>query len=209
MSDLVPTYLILLHNKHYLTELIIRHVHNTSMHVGVNHTLANVRRNYWVIQGRKTVKKIVGRCIRCNKHEAQAYKVPHYAPLPKFRCEAVLPFVNIGIDFAGPFYVKANLTSRSQAKLKCYICLFVCATSRALHLELAMDLTTSAFLDIFNRFSARRGLPNLIYSDNGKTFESAAKIIAKSINGRVNAISVDSYFSLTNIKWNFIPPRSP
>ena len=106
-----------------------------------------------------------------------------YAPLPSFRTKKTLPFVHVGIDFAGPIMVRANITSRSNAQVKAYICLFLCATSRAVHLELTLDLNTDTFINAFKRFVARRGTPTLIYSDNGTTFISAAKSVATHING--------------------------
>ena len=101
------------------------------------------------------------------------------------------------------------MTSRSQANLKAYICLFVCASSRAIHLELTLDLLTESFIEALRRFIAVRGAPSLIYSDNGKTFEGASKLVAKTLNGNPNDISPKEEFSNLNIQWNFIPPRSP
>ena len=129
--------------------------------------------------------------------------------MPDFRTEKTLPFINIGIDFAGPFSTKANITSRSQAQIKTYICLFVCATSRAIHLELSLDLTTESFIETFCRFTSIRGVPNLIYTDNGKTFESASKSLAKFINGSLNSSFSFKDFLSSDIHWNFIPARSP
>lgn len=45
--------------------------------------------------------------------------------------------------------------------------------TKAVHLELVSDQTTEAFLASFNRFTARRGLPTEMYSDNGSNFEGA------------------------------------
>ena len=45
--------------------------------------------------------------------------------------------------------------------------------TRAVHLEVVSDLTSVAFLAAFRRFVARRGLCNVIYSDNGTNFQGA------------------------------------
>ena len=55
----------------------------------------------------------------------EPYSSPAFAPLPNFRCDRVLPFVHIGIDFAGPFSVKANLTV-AQQRISESVYLFVC-----------------------------------------------------------------------------------
>ena len=49
--------------------------------------------------------------------------------------------------------------------------------SRALHLDLVKDLSTEEFLRCLRRFSARRGTPALIISDNAKTFKASAKTL--------------------------------
>ena len=205
----LPNTLILLSNKSDLTSLIIRQEHLASMHSSTKHTLSNLRMKYWIIQGKKTVSRALKSCFLCTKYEGNTYNTPPFALLPLFRIEKTFPFVNIGIDFAGPFLVKANITSRGKANVKAYICLFTCATSRAIHLEITLDLTTSTFLDAFKRFVATRGTPSLIYTDNGKTFECAAKCIAKKINGHGNSNFSCIEFFNSNITWNFIPPRSP
>ena len=58
---------------------------------------------------------------------------------------------------------------------KVYIALFSCAVTRAIHLDLTEDLGTETFLRCLRRFIARRGVPELIVSDNAKTFKSASK----------------------------------
>ena len=56
---------------------------------------------------------------------------------------------------------------------KCYIALFTCASTRAIHLELTPDLSAKSFSRVLKRFSGRRGLPTLFISDNGKTFKDS------------------------------------
>ena len=58
------------------------------------------------------------------------------------------------MDFTGALYVKQN-----NEEVKVYVCLFTCATSRAVHLEVVTDLTTATFLLAFHRFAAQRSLP--------------------------------------------------
>ena len=207
--DILPRFLILLSNKSCLTNLIICQEHCNNLHSSAKHTLSNLRLKYWIIQGKKTVQHALRSCHKCSKIDSKPYSSPDFAPLPSFRSEKTLPFVNIGIDFAGPFLVKANLTSRSQANLKAYICLFVCAGSRAIHLEITLDLLTESFIEALRRFIAVRGVPNLIYSDNGKTFEGASKLVSKTLNGKPNDSVPKEEFANMAIQWNFIPPRSP
>ena len=69
------------------------------------------------------------------------------------------PFAHIGIDFAGPLYVK----DKSSDLSKVYVCLFTCCSTRALHLELTNLLSAESFLLAFQRFVGRRGLPSIIW----------------------------------------------
>ena len=63
----------------------------------------------------------------------------------------------------------------SPGESKVYICLFTCASTRAVHLEVVTDLSEETFLQAFRRFAARRSLPRLVISDNASTYMSASK----------------------------------
>ena len=79
---------------------------------------------------------------------------------------------------------------------KVYILLFTCAVTRAVHLELADDLTEEEFLFAFRRFVSRRSFPRVILSDNALTFQSASKTLR-------------NYLSDNKVEWKFITPRAP
>ena len=87
--------------------------------------------------------------------------------------------------------------------------IFVCASSRAIHLEMTLDLVTESFVKALRRFIAMRGIPSLICSDNGRTFIEASRLVAKFINGEANELSPKEEFANFKIRWQFIPPRSP
>ncbi|UYV73742.1 hypothetical protein LAZ67_11000672 [Cordylochernes scorpioides] len=112
-------------------------------------------------------------------------------------------FFVTGIDFAGPFLIKRNM-GRTTSTMNAYVALFICFSTRAIHLELISSLTTDALISTIRRFIARRGKPATIHSDNGTNFVGAHKIIGKPCH---NASKV-----LTNsegIQWKFIPPSAP
>ncbi|KRZ58611.1 hypothetical protein T02_14089, partial [Trichinella nativa] len=62
--------------------------------------------------------------------------------------------------------------------LKAYICLLTCMVTRAVHLEVVLDMTTISFLAALRRFIARRGRPSVIYTDNFRTFKQADSFIS-------------------------------
>jgi len=63
------------------------------------------------------------------------------SPLPTDRITPLKPFAVTAIDYAEPLFVKVGNTLK-----KYYIALFTCATTRAVHLELCLDLSTDKFL---------------------------------------------------------------
>ena len=63
---------------------------------------------------------------------------------------------------------------QSHSEVKIYICLFTCATRRAIHLEIVTDLSVETFLLAFRRFASHRSLPQVLVSDNATTYTAAA-----------------------------------
>jgi len=60
-----------------------------------------------------------------------------------------------------------------------YVLLFTCCSTRAIHLELATDMSAETFIRCLRRLTARRGVPETIVSDNAKTFKSVAEVLSK------------------------------
>ena len=77
--------------------------------------------------------------------------------LPPDRAREARPFLKVGSDFAGPFSIKSSRLRGSRIQ-KAYLCVFVCFSTKAVHLEVVSDMSTDAFLAAFSRFTARRGL---------------------------------------------------
>ena len=162
---------ILLPRGHHFTKLVILNCHDQVMNNGVAETLVQVPSKYWVVKGRQTMKNIISKCVVCKKLEGRPYGMPPTSQLLGFRLTDEFAFTNIGIDFAGPVYVK-DIYRKSDNMNNAYIVLYTCASSRAVHLDLVPRLTTEAFVRSFKRFIARRGIPSLVVSDNGSTFKS-------------------------------------
>lgn len=191
---------ILLPSKHRFTELVIKEEHTRVHHNGIKSTLNGVRETYWVLRGRETVKRVLKRCVICKKIEGKAYQSPREPSLPSSRVSDAPPFTNTGIDFAGPLFVKEN-----DETVKSYICLFTCASTRAVHLELLKDLSTNMFLTAFRRFVSRRGMPRKILTDNAKTFKAAAKEVATMYRSN----DVKRYLAGKGVSWEFITEKAP
>lgn len=153
----------------YYCQQITNTTHNIrSLHAGPQLTLSSVRNTFWPVNGRNVVRYVIRKCVTCFKFNPRRQE-PLMGNLPQVRLRASRPFSSTGVDFAGPILIKEG-TLRSRKLVKAYVCVFVCLTTKALHIELAGDLSTKTFLNTLKRFVARRGLCKNIYSDNPTNF---------------------------------------
>nr|CAH7736537.1 unnamed protein product [Callosobruchus chinensis] len=201
---------ILLPNNSQFVNLIIQEAHERTFHGGVQTVLSSVRTKYWPIHGKVAVKRVIHKCVRCFKVRPKSFN-PIMGDLPSHRVVPSRPFANVSIDFAGPIMVKEG-TLRSRKLIKSYVCVFVCGSTRAIHLELTVSLSTDHFLNCLKRFISRRGLCSVIYSDNGTNFVGANNVLKETYE-RIRQFASDpllqEYFSANQIHWKFNPPNSP
>ena len=127
----------LLPKKHWFTKLIIEECHQQALHGGVQDTLCKLREYYWVPQGRQSVKSVITKCYVCRRLEGPHCDYPSPPPLPSFRVDSGVPFLTTGVDYTGALNIMDSDTGESR---KVYVVLFTCANTRAVHLELAVDL---------------------------------------------------------------------
>ena len=67
---------------------------------------------------------------------------------------------------------------------KCYLLLITCTSTRPVHLEATTDVNANSLSLALRRFIPRRCIPNMIISNNFKTF----KVQSLNIFGKVNGI---------------------
>ena len=109
-------------------------------------------------------------------------------------------FFYCGLDYFGPFIF---IEGRSQRKA--WGLLFICMSSRTVHVELVTSLSLSEFVLAFNRFSDLRGPVSKIYSDNVSTFQAASK----SLPSLLKSTGLKTSLRKQGISWEFIPPYAP
>ena len=199
-------YPVLLDKQESLTKLIISSAHFKFAHtIGNSCCKAEIRKGYVILGLDNTLKSVRSKCLVCQKHLATPIK-QQMSALPSWRFEKPLKaFANCGLDFAGPFELKAP--GRGKAKPKTYLLLITCLQTRAVHLELTEAMTMSATLNAISRFVDIRGMPHSILSDNFSTFVSKDK----ELESWVRSIQTDDLIATTkaNVCWKFIPPRGP
>ena len=79
---------------------MILDVHKQMLHAGPETVLSTLRQRIWITQGRREVKRIVRKCVICQKQRVGPCG-QKMGPLPEERVTPSLPFSDIGIDFAG------------------------------------------------------------------------------------------------------------
>ena len=140
----------------HLTTLLVRYHHHICLHAGPQCTLYSLRQQFWFINARKIVRQVIQSCVTCARFSNITFRTM-MGPLPEERITPSKPFTHTGIDFAGPFQVRMKSTSKNTDKV--YLALLVCLATKAIHLEVASDLSTTAYIAVLKRFVARRGVP--------------------------------------------------
>ncbi|XP_028413930.1 uncharacterized protein LOC114536783 [Dendronephthya gigantea] len=180
---------------------LVEQAHIITLHGGVPATMAEVRERYWIPRLRRLVKQVRSKCHGCVRFRARAYHRPPPGRLPVTRTQGETPFQVIGVDFAGPIKYK----TAGKAEKKAYLVLYACSLTRAVHLELLKSLEVVQFLPSLKRLIARRGRPQIIYSDNATTFKAAANWLKKAIGNEI----INGFLTDKEIHWRFNLSRAP
>ncbi|XP_011259742.2 uncharacterized protein LOC105253409 [Camponotus floridanus] len=143
------------------------------------------------------------------------------------------PVLRTGVDYAGPIFIRTNVpirdsmcahvrlctcatvkvqsrNAKGHKASKGFISVFVCLSTKAVHLEAVTDYTAEAFLATFRRFVSRRGLCNEVFSDCGTNFVGADRELREmfrvsSSDGHRTAHAAAS----DGVRWRFNPPAAP
>lgn len=166
---------IILPKDSHFTRIILRHFHEQVAHQGRGLTLAKMRSSgYWIVGARALVASLIHKCVICRLHRAKPV-IPQMSSLPQERSESSPPFSYCGVDCFGPFLVKDRRT-----ELKRYGLMITCLASRAVHIELLDDLTTSAFINGIRNVMAIRGPIRQIWCDQGTNFVGAIPELSRA-----------------------------
>ena len=196
---------IILDSKEHSIQLYIQKCHENCMHIGVDYTRNYIEQRCHSLGIRIFLRSLAFKCFDCRRFRAQGLQPP-MADLPDIRfqeTQSPVIFTNVGVDCLGPFAVV-----HQDAEVKTYICLFTCLVTRAIHLEVAEDLSTDKCLTAIRRFIGRRGQPRLFLTDNGSNFLGARKQI------RRRALMLDHDYIKnqllnTSVEWKLNPPFAP
>ena len=198
---------ILIPGDSILTNLIIESYHIQNLHAGQQLLLATIRRQFWIIKAKDRIKFIIRRCVVCRRHRAELAQ-QLMGSLPSSRVIPGRAFISTGVDYAGPISLKAS-KGKGRTTMKGYIALFICLTTKAIHLEAVSDMTTEAFLATLKRFFAIRGRAADMYSDCGKNFVGADAELKKLLRSSSHNQDINHQLSDRGVNWHFNPPGAP
>lgn len=201
---------VVLPRKDHALNLLVDYYHKKNCHAGPDLLMSILRQKYWIFSARNLIRSRVHKCVPCYRLRPKA-TAPEMADHRSCRVvESVKPFVHTGTDYAGPFRITIS-RGRGIRSTKAYVCLFVCMTIRAVHIELVGDLSTSSFMAAFKRFLSRRGPVGQIYSDNGTNYVGAKRNITE-----LHAFLRSKYYNTefaqvlaeNRIKWSLNTPTA-
>ena len=190
---------------------LFTHLHVSLCHCGPSLLMCASGSRLHVLGARRLSRSPCSRCTICRKN-CPKLQTQLMGELPSYRVTPTSPFSHTGMDFAGPITLKLGHTRR-PVKIDAYVCIFICMTFKAVHLEVVSDLTTSAFKAALHRFTSRRNCPSHLYSDNGSNFIGARnelRQLYKFLKQQEADGDIQYYLSNNqNITWHTSPPRSP
>lgn len=194
----------------HTTLILIKYYHKLYMHVGPRTLHGILSRKYWIINGRNVIRSVLSKCAECFKFRPTSVQ-PMMGTLPSTRLQPNKIFNHVGVDIGGPFIVKES-QKRNAKTYKAYLCLFICFSTKAVHLEVLSDLSCECFLAAFDRFVSRRGLCNCLYSDCGTNFVAASKYLKEVsifFNNKKNRDDIFNGLTSRFVNWKFNPPSAP
>lgn len=168
---------IILPKEGHVTNLILCHFHQAVKHQGRGATQNEIRSaGFWIIGGSSVVSHHISKCVSCRRLRSSPQD-QKMSDLPEDRLEPAPPFTFCAADYFGPWLVKDG-----RREVKRYGVIFTCLASRAIHLEVADNLTTDSFLNAYRRFVGRRGPVRQLRSDQGTNFVGAMNELQQALS---------------------------
>lgn len=86
--------------------LIVKYLHTKNMHAGQRQLQYILGLKYWIQSAQYIIKQCVYKCTSCMRQRGKHFQ-KHMVNLPQHRLDLRLPFINKGIDFAGPIQIQS------------------------------------------------------------------------------------------------------
>jgi hypothetical protein len=196
---------ILVPKSHRISETILQHYHARSEHQGRHITHgAIISAGYHVEDARQKIRTMLAECGLCRRLRRPTEE-QRMADLPTDRMEQVAAFTFCGLDVFGHWFVsEGRTTRRSTGSKKLWCLLITCLSSRAIHIEPLVDMTTNAFKNAFRRFVSIRGMPKTVRSDRGSNFTGQFGPEGEDIDLK----TLQEELAVKDCEWVFNTPKS-
>ena len=193
---------IVMPKNHPISLALLRHFHSRVAHQGRSQTISELRSNgYWIIGASKSTAKLINECVTCRKMRSEPQQ-QLMADLPADRLQSAPAFTYCGADYFGPWLVKEG-----RKTVKRYGVLFTCLASRGVHIETAVALDSSSFINALRRFISLRGRVRLLRSDRGTNFVGAQRELKEALKEMDESI-VKEYLRENHCDFEFNPPAA-
>ncbi|XP_043067338.1 uncharacterized protein [Drosophila bipectinata] len=177
---------IILSQEKKLAEMIVQHHHKRMCHQNTEAAIGAIRQKSWITN----LRRVVSKCNVCK---------PEMCPLPEDRLKAN--------EWPFKFIIKLFVTVERHTE-KRWVALFTCLTTRAIHLEIAHDLSTDSCIIAIRNFMSRRLPVVRIRSDNGKNFVGADRE-TNWFSEVFEPVQIQGELSSKGVEWIFNSPANP
>ena len=164
---------IILSAHQHISTLLVLHYHSEVKHQGRHFTEGAVRAaGYWIIGGKRLISSLIHKCVKCRRMRGKQMS-QQMSDLPQDRLQPGPPFSSVGVDTFGPWEVATRRSRGGVINSKRWGILFTCLSTRAVHIEVVEELSSSSFINALRRFMAIRGSVKIFRSDRGTNFIGA------------------------------------
>ncbi|XP_070206193.1 uncharacterized protein [Littorina saxatilis] len=201
------THPLIMPKNHHVTTLLVRHYHAQVNHQGRHFTEGALRSNgFWIVGAKRLVSSTIQKCFQCRRLRGRQ-AAQQMASLPSDRVIPSAPFSHVGVDVFGPWEVLTRKTRGGQANSKRWAVIFTCMSTRAIHIEVIEEMTSSSFINALRRFISLRGPVQELRSDRGTNFVGAAKELNMESLFKEDGL-VQGHLRKSGVIWRFNPPHA-
>ena len=198
---------VILPKGHHVSELIIRHFHESVHHQGRLIMSRAVREaGCWVVGAHRMIFSLIESCVNCKRLRG-ATLTQHMANLPPDRTETSPPFTNVGFDVFGPWEISMRRLRGGAANAKRWGLIFTCLSSRAIHIEVLETMDANSFICALQRFFAIRGSVMKLRCDRGTNFVGGKSQLEQAFS-EMDQTRVHTFVAEQGCEWISNPPHA-
>ena len=168
---------VLLCKSSHVTDILISDFHTKLNHSGKYAVMSELKKSFYIPRCFSTVKKVIGKCVTCRRLNGKAISLNQNCYRDFRSSPDNVPFRNLILDYCGPF----TITIKNQ-KEKVYLLIFSCLYSRAVNIQICLDLSVTNFKRSFQKHVFSWGLPSYVLSDQGSQIIPGAAMISDVVN---------------------------